>query len=251
MALSLAVPALAQNEIGNGGEYLATEFTAVATRIQEGLARYPDAEGLFRLIDRSQLAVAIAVTRIDVVDTELFDRFGNAVDCRTIDDPRQSDKKLVQLNRSRMDALFSRGARLERLVLHEYLHVLGVPDENYQVSRLYDSEVMDPPRDCQESLTEGGKYDSRLLRLHIDQLPETEELTLEYALSAVKTSLKTLGCDERDWTLASDEREHAACTDVVPSQPLSRTCYLPLRRGSFVVAFNGSDGVTILYNRWD
>ncbi len=121
---------------GHGGDPLAAEF---ATAGREVLKHLRDSNELAPDVTAEDLEGfdrALASTRIDPTDAKLFDRLGDDVDARVVHDPLRpgSRTRLIQINRAAFYDWLRRGAMLHRLVLHEYLWVIGKNDENYRIS---------------------------------------------------------------------------------------------------------------------
>lgn len=120
------------NEVGNGGDYVATEFIARAHVV---LAKLQDkADGLITLDQVQSLKIAILDTAVESSDVPISDRFGRRVDARVVDDPANPGKKLIQLDRERWLQYLASRESIYRLVFHEYLWVIGVDDTNYRIS---------------------------------------------------------------------------------------------------------------------
>lgn len=120
---------------GHGGDPLAAEFVstaqAVLTHLDASNELFPDLSDS----DLRNLEIAIATTRIDTTDERLFDHLGDDVDARVTNDPlRPGRAKVIQINRGAFYRWLRHGAMLHRLVLHEYLWVIGKNDENYRIS---------------------------------------------------------------------------------------------------------------------
>ncbi len=74
---------------------------------------------------------ALRSTRVEFVDTELFDNEGKRVVAIMIPDPSSPRLKVIRVYRYDWTESQRLGVDLVRLVFHEYLRVIAKPDENY------------------------------------------------------------------------------------------------------------------------
>lgn len=119
-----ALNAHAGNELGNGGDSYAQEFTALGRRLVESIRSRPDP----RIPDAGALAAAVDKTH--VASAGKLELRGAEVDA--INYPAESR---IQFNRERWKEYDLR--QKASLVLHEYLGVAGVDDGSYQISSAY------------------------------------------------------------------------------------------------------------------
>lgn len=122
---------------GNGGDTYASEFVAAAYGILQWLHEHPVAE-----IKTESLALVILQTKVYSQDQLTLE--GQTVDA--INYPKAKPAR-IEINRQRWDQIRDDEYRQWRLVLHEYLPILGIDDRNYQVSRKLDSSQI-----CERSI---------------------------------------------------------------------------------------------------
>ncbi len=122
------VEALAGDRVGNGGDRIAAEFISrgyfLADRIESELISPKNRQDLLR---------AVQDTPVQVVNHDTIDIFGRIVDAIVIDDPI-GPGKLIQLNRAAWTRNFESTSGVLRLVLHEYLRVMDIDDDQYRIS---------------------------------------------------------------------------------------------------------------------
>lgn len=132
------IQAKAGNEIGNGGSLIAQEFIARGYVVNSFLMALPADKQILTTDQLKRLEFALIDTRVEVLEEQLFDRFGTPVDARTIDDPRRAGRKMIQLNGPKWKEILDSLQGVYRLVFHEYLWVIGLDDTNYVISRRAD-----------------------------------------------------------------------------------------------------------------
>lgn len=123
--------AKAGNELGNGGDLVAQEFIAAGRQVLNELRRKPNP----RIADMERLATLIETAKVSSQDTLLLD--GKSVDA--INYPKE---KRIEVNRERW--LKAAGAKRASLVLHEYLGLMEIQDDNYAISGSYASAFASP-----------------------------------------------------------------------------------------------------------
>jgi hypothetical protein len=120
----IALNAQAGNELGNGGDGFAQEFTALGRQLVQSIEARPDP----RIADVAPLKAAVEKTR--VTTSGKLELRGAEVDA--INYPAQAK---IEVNRARWKEYDVR--QKASLVLHEYLGIAGIDDGNYQISSAY------------------------------------------------------------------------------------------------------------------
>jgi hypothetical protein len=156
--LFTSAPVAHAGQEGHGGDPAAAEFVAKAWKLYNRLMAfnelYPDVTDA----DLDTLRAAIEATRVEAVPYQLQDHIGNVVVARVIPDPLrpvpagQPQPQVIQVNRHGLYEFLRHGIDLTRLVLHEYLWVIGKNDENYRISGRLD--LSDPDIFLNPSLTD-------------------------------------------------------------------------------------------------
>lgn len=133
--------ALAQH-VSNGGNWTTTEFITRSRLIHRYLTENPsaavnakiDLAGLQKAIDRTIVEVSLEGTLYDTLGRSV-DAYVTPIPCVTIGTCR------IVLRRDFWDKNLKTNPQIYRLVLHEYLRVMNLHDENNEISALLD---MDP-----------------------------------------------------------------------------------------------------------
>lgn len=110
------------SEIGNGGDGVVMEVSIIATRISTYALSSPNQD-----VNLQTLGAAISSTKIESTSDELF-LAGEVKDA--INYPKE---KRIVFNRHRWSQLAPQAKA--SLVLHEYLGVMGIKDDKYQISK--------------------------------------------------------------------------------------------------------------------
>lgn len=116
--------------VGNGGDYLSSEFIARGHKIYDYLRK---GNLILSREDLQEFADALPNTPVESTDEPLYDHNHIQVDARTIDNPNGLGK-MIQLYRPRWTDYHIRQSNVYKLVFHEYLWVLGLDDTNYRIS---------------------------------------------------------------------------------------------------------------------
>lgn len=131
--LSLAGTVALANRVNNGGEQVAGEFTRLAHVVLNALERLPHSEQILTVADLDRLERAIAEVRVNAVPGPLRDNSGRLVNARVLMASEFRDT-VIEIDEARWIAAMEARRPLARLVLHEYLRVLGHDDDNYRIS---------------------------------------------------------------------------------------------------------------------
>jgi hypothetical protein len=137
VGLGLGARVARAGQEGHGGDPLAAEFVTVGHQVLAHLQRSNDLAPDLDAAGLQKLQRALVTTRVDVVDMPLYDYLGDQVDARAIPDPLRGHARarmVVQVNRRALYDWLEHGHGLNRLVLHEYLWVIGLDDQNYRLS---------------------------------------------------------------------------------------------------------------------
>ena len=149
VATLASAPAQAGQE-GHGGDPLAAEFVAKGWQLYEHLAMHNDLAPDLTFTDLEHLKSVLKTTRIEPVDYDLYDEYGASVQARVLPDPLIAPKPshqtplVIQVNRPGLYEFLRNGQDLSRLVLHEYLWIIGKDDANYKISSRLGQTVVDP-----------------------------------------------------------------------------------------------------------
>lgn len=126
---SFAAPAGGGGEVGNGGDAVAIEFVAMARLAVRRIGNLPE-ESRYGL-SLSELDRAVETTKVESVNRPLF--LGGA-EKAAVNFP---EERRILVSRPAWGRIKNMNLR-RRLVLHEYLGILAIPDGNYQISeRIY------------------------------------------------------------------------------------------------------------------
>jgi len=120
----------AGNDNGNGGDGYAAEFVATAKTAVRLLKNHPTDESIPDYgIDLKQFETAVKTTAVHS-EERLF------LDDQEVDAINYPQKKLIKISRSRWKELRSNDQEQARyrLVIHEYLFIIGIDDQQYRVS---------------------------------------------------------------------------------------------------------------------
>lgn len=132
LVLAMHAQIVSANEVGNGGDYIASEFIARAHVVLAKMQA--DSDDLITPEQVQHLATAVLETGVESSDVPISDVFGRRVDARVVNDPANPGKKLIQLDRERWLQYLASRENIYRLVFHEYLWVIGIDDTNYRIS---------------------------------------------------------------------------------------------------------------------
>lgn len=123
-----------QGQETHGGDRLASIFVAKGYRIYDYLVRPSTIDHILTAEQAADFFAALRSTRVEPVVGPLLASPGAIVNARNLEDPLFPGQKLIQLDQKIWETFFSRGDDVNRLVLHEYLWVIGIDDQNYQIS---------------------------------------------------------------------------------------------------------------------
>jgi hypothetical protein len=115
-----------------GGDAYAAEFVGLAHQLVDMATELEHSP-----VDADQLKAAILETEIQTLDRV----FLNGIEKDAINYP---SRQLIELSRSRWDDIKDDVVRRYRLVLHEYLGILKINDEDYQISSKFLSSLRKP-----------------------------------------------------------------------------------------------------------
>lgn len=134
----LASTALGQH-VSNGGNFVTTEFITRARLIHKFLSERP-AHVLNSKINLQKLQLAIDKTIVDLATVPMpRDTLGREVDAYVTPYPcRTPGSCSIILRRLFWDQALRSDLHIYRLVLHEYLRVMSLHDENNEISALLD-----------------------------------------------------------------------------------------------------------------
>jgi hypothetical protein len=120
---------------GGGGDSYSFEFVSLGYNVISSLKQDPISE-----INIAKLARAVTTTRVNSKDSLTLD--GNLVDAINYPD---SKNPRIEISRSGWNRLANEPAEKMTLVLHEYLGILKLNDQQYQISHKL-SHTFDPPQ---------------------------------------------------------------------------------------------------------
>ena len=124
LLILFSASAYAGNELGNGGDLVAQEFVAAGRKMIQELRKNPDP----RIKDVEGLAKAVETVK--VTTTESLSLEGSEVDAINL--PKE---KQIKVSRSRWRDYGA--SKRASLVLHEYLGILEIKDDQYEISGSY------------------------------------------------------------------------------------------------------------------
>ncbi len=156
VAVSLSAQAKTGNEGSGGGDLRAMQFVKVADKIAEYLENGKNPPNALKEIDLKALRQAIDKTTVESTSEVLSLPSGESVSAVTKDALNWFSKKRIVFNREAWDVIPD-GSRRAALVLHEYLGIMGIDDQNYGYSRLL--------------------FENPGLKILFDNIPETQEIT--------------------------------------------------------------------------
>lgn len=115
-----------------GGDAYAAEFVGLAHQLVDMATELEDSP-----VDADELKAAIRETEVQTLDKV----FLNGIEKDAVNFP---SRKLIELSRSRWDEIQDDVLRRYRLVLHEYLGILKMNDEDYQISSKFINSLRKP-----------------------------------------------------------------------------------------------------------
>jgi hypothetical protein len=133
LLLVFATPALSQHET-NGGNYVEGNFMTWARVIHAYLAEQAPSRSLLDETQLAALAAAVAKTTVEAVPGPLTDNDGRRVNARWIYTDASRRTKKIQVEQEFWEAASGSDPGICRLVLHEYLRLIFVADDDYAVS---------------------------------------------------------------------------------------------------------------------
>lgn len=128
--LTATQPSLAWREVGNGGDYVRSQFLRVGELITNFLRETQEGQSITQdfQLDIEQLFYTLDITKIRVVELELLDNSSSIVDA--IGTPG-----MILLNHDKWLEHFSLDRDIYHLVFHEMLRSAAVNDDNYLISK--------------------------------------------------------------------------------------------------------------------
>jgi len=131
----LATPTFASNggggSVDNGGEYLALKFTQIGFEAISAMMKLSPNEAILNLQNLKRLEKAATTTRVDAIKGPILDNSGRQVDARFIEN---DGKPLIEIDEDRWPSFLEDRDTSHRLVIHEYLRVIRLNDDNYRIS---------------------------------------------------------------------------------------------------------------------
>lgn len=129
ICLSITTIALAEKE-GGGGNADLLKFTSIANRAVKLVKEHPS---VFPEIDFNKFKNTVESTKI------IFSRYRLKVGEEQVDAINYPDKNEIHISRNAWRSLNGKVAEQVGLIMHEFLGVMKISDENYRIS----SKVMD------------------------------------------------------------------------------------------------------------
>jgi hypothetical protein len=104
---------------------------------------------------------------------------------------------------------------------------------------------------CESKFTDAFTLDSKAFTTTISNEEIVGPSTrINEARAAILKISRNLGCSDEGLALTAFEEEQK-CTEVVPGNPFSVSCYVEAKVGYFFVTKDLLENIHVIYNRWD
>ena len=101
--------------------------------------------------------------------------------------------------------------------------------------------------DCYRKALNDFSADSASFQINSEKMAKAFQSSPEVASKQAVGKLEAmLECSENAFEL-----EEVSCKEVVPSNELSRVCYVESQHGYFFISMDMMEGLNIVFNRWD
>jgi hypothetical protein len=130
IVVSVSIESFGWREVGNGGDYVRSQFLRVGEIVIKYLNETQEGQDLVKefLLDTSVLIKALDVSKIKVVDLDLVDNTSSIVDAIGI-------PGLILLNHAKWLDHFNLDRDVYHLVFHEVMRSSGINDDNFKISK--------------------------------------------------------------------------------------------------------------------
>lgn len=108
---------------------------------------------------------------------------------------------------------------------------------------------------CIKKLTYDLNVDSRAFKVNTDEVDiDFETNHLQESIALIRATLELYGCNSRNainFAQTPSGRAKSRCTELVPGQEYSMSCYIESNIGFFFVSKDLQTDAFIIYSRWD
>jgi hypothetical protein len=128
--LAFSIQSFAWREVGNGGDYVRSQFLRVGEVVIKYLGETQEGQGLVSgfALDVAALSQTLDIAKIKVVEIDLVDNTSSIVDAIGV-------PGLILLNHDKWLNHFSLDREVYHLVFHEMLRSASVNDDNFVISK--------------------------------------------------------------------------------------------------------------------
>ncbi|MGE0173252.1 MAG: hypothetical protein AB7T49_10715 [Oligoflexales bacterium] len=143
---TIAAQVPVDDRVGNGGNIVAGEFAKRAYTALSYLSHLPDDQWIadFNRDKLPLLKEAVKLTPVQVVQKDFLDNKGNKVDAKVEPDPKSPNGKKIMLHEESWQKLFNSSLASSHIILHEYLRVIGIDDDQFKISSQINFPNADP-----------------------------------------------------------------------------------------------------------